>query len=308
MLSKKILQLLMHQQSSIQSQGAQIRRTKSYGMEKKKGAFTVKSAYHLAVQIDSNQKAAPSNNHAHDPMWRKFWNIKAIPKAKICVWRNIQNSLPTGSNINLKGIYTNPICFWCRKHTESVEHIFWGCKFSKFAWRKIIPLMDGLFSLNRGQWTARDHWRWMEENLGTEDLEKAILVLWSLWNQRNQSIQSNQDPDFKYLTRAVNANIKEEKKRVSANLFSLSCLNPSGSESLSSHASWEPPPAGVWKLNVDASRSEMSQTSGLGWILRDSTGSPICGGLKRINSSWSIKMLEMKAILEGLKSLQSKSI
>lgn len=38
-------------------------------------------------------------------------------------------------------------------------------------------------------------------------------------------------------------------------------------------------------------------------MVRDSSGSPICVGMQEINNQWSIKVLEMKANLEGVKSI-----
>lgn len=46
---------------------------------------------------------------------------------------------------------------------------------------------------------------------------------------------------------------------------------------------------------------ESQNRGGIGWIMRDSSGSTICRGLRIINGKWSIKMLEMRAILEGLR-------
>lgn len=37
--------------------------------------------------------------------------------------------------------------------------------------------------------------------------------------------------------------------------------------------------------------------------MRDFPGSTICSGIKRFNGIWPVKMLEMRAILEGLRSL-----
>lgn len=57
---------------------------------------------------------------------------------------------------------------------------------------------------------------------------------------------------------------------------------------------------------MDASNNEPKQCGGRGgWILRDSSGSPICMRYKKIKKNWSVKTLEIKAIHEGLRSLHS---
>lgn len=69
-----------------------------------------------------------------------------------------------------------------------------------------------------------------------------------------------------------------------------------------SSQSWSPPPQNFWKLNTDATWSEEKGIGGLGWIARDSNGSFIFAGFKKMKKNWSILCLELKAIEEGLRS------
>lgn len=127
----------------------------------KKGLFTVKSAYFLAQQLSNKTEASTSNTNHLDKDWRKFWKLKAIPKAKIGVWKMINDSIPSKMNIIKKGIQINPLCSFCRSFEESTKHILWECKVVKSIWKQFIPLMFGLFALNRETWTSHDYWSWM---------------------------------------------------------------------------------------------------------------------------------------------------
>lgn len=70
--------------------------------------------------------------------------------------------------------------------------------------------------------------------------------------------------------------------------------------------SWSPPPQNCWKINTDASWSEEKGVGGLGWIVRDSNGSFIFAGFKKVKKKWPILCLELKAIEEGLRCLLDK--
>lgn len=96
-----------------------------------KGIFSVKSAYHLAISIQRNHKVSTSFEGEPILMWMRFWNLKTIPKAKICAWRIIHDSIPTKSNIRKKGINTNALCTFCRKFEETSTHSLWNCKIAK---------------------------------------------------------------------------------------------------------------------------------------------------------------------------------
>lgn len=78
-------------------------------------------------------------------------------------------------------------------------------------------------------------------------------------------------------------------------------------KTLTSQVRWKPPPVDAWKLNSDAPWSESQKRGGIGWIFRDSSGSSICMEFQQIKEKWSIKILEMKEILEGLKNIPSTS-
>lgn len=53
---------------------------------------------------------------------------------------------------------------------------------------------------------------------------------------------------------------------------------------------------------IDANRR-----GGLGWVIRDSSGSLIGAGCVQVDRKWSIKAMEGQAIIEGLKAYHSLS-
>lgn len=63
----------------------------------------------------------------------------------------MNDALPTGQNIQRKGIDANSCCLLCRKAEESVVHIFWRCKFAEKLWENIIPKFHSFFLFVQGQ-------------------------------------------------------------------------------------------------------------------------------------------------------------
>lgn len=193
-------------------------------------------------------------------------------------------------------------CFLCRAAEESTTHLFWNCKKVKRIWVSCLPLTQDLFSLNRSCWDPDHYWQWMADKLGKEDLEIAIIILWSVWKHRNAVHQKESSPDSKLILRYIESYSNRERNSKNVHQSQENDPPPVCPKSLASHSDWIPPPANLWKLNVDASKSESPSLGGVGWILCDSLGSPICMGYKRIKEDWSVKWLEIKAIQEGIRS------
>lgn len=133
------------------------------------------------------------------------------------------------------------------------------------------------------------------KSLSKEELSKAGLLMWALWNARNRCKINNQFPDTRQIFRSI-ANFLEE--------FDRGCrgyLEDSKLKSLLSHPPWRSSDRGWWKLNTDASWSNSELRGDLGWVIRDSTESLVGAGCKQIHRKWSIEALEGDAIQEGLK-------
>lgn len=116
--------------------------------------------------------------------------------------------------------------------------------------------------------------------MGNEELEKAIIILWSIWRHKNLVQQNESSPDSNNIIRIIERNLKLEEN---AKHSYQSNMNQSPPKSLTSRATWNPPLENVWKLNVDASWNENQCCGGVGWILCDSSRSSICMGYKKIN-------------------------
>ncbi|KAK2650302.1 hypothetical protein Ddye_017791 [Dipteronia dyeriana] len=64
--------------------------------------------------------------------------------------------------------------------------------------------------------------------------------------------------------------------------------------------SWKPPPAGMVKLNTDASVKEGHNLIGLGMVLRDNRGRVLVAASKTVQGNFSAEIGEILALREGL--------
>lgn len=89
-----------------------------------KGIFLVKSAYHLAKNLSSRDNPSGSNNSKSKAIWKSIWKAKCSSRAKIVVWKIINNIIPTKINIINKGIDANNLCCLCRANQGTITHVF----------------------------------------------------------------------------------------------------------------------------------------------------------------------------------------
>lgn len=64
----------------------------------RKGAFSVKSVYYLALQQVKMTSGKPSNSRARNQMWRELWKLKVPATIRCFLWRACQDILPTRLN------------------------------------------------------------------------------------------------------------------------------------------------------------------------------------------------------------------
>lgn len=112
-----------------------------------------------------------------------------MPRIKICIWRLINNIIPSKLNLIAKGIETNPLCVFCRSKEESTIHHLWGCKFSKEIWQAFFPSLHDFFANCRSNWKLINFWKGISERLDKEELKRATILLWNLWSYRNKNLE-----------------------------------------------------------------------------------------------------------------------
>lgn len=80
----------------------------------KKGIFSIKSAYHLGMEMFEAQAATTFNSNRQSNRWKHFWKTNVGPKIKIACWKIVQDIIPLKCNLRRKGILTDNVCSFVR--------------------------------------------------------------------------------------------------------------------------------------------------------------------------------------------------
>ncbi|GJZ10827.1 RNA-directed DNA polymerase, eukaryota, partial [Tanacetum coccineum] len=119
------------------------------------------------------------------------WNRFLPKKINIFIWRTLQDRLPSRWNLSRRGIEVASItCPICDNGIDTSYHSLWVCSLATTVWIRVFNWLDlhppSIPNL-RGLYT------WLDD-LHMSSNKKAILevvcgvVLWSLWNFRNETI------------------------------------------------------------------------------------------------------------------------
>nr|POE80751.1 putative ribonuclease h protein [Quercus suber] len=92
-----------------------------------KGSFTVKSTYLIANSVPNVLEATHVN-------WKKLWNLKALERLKMLLWRLCYDILLTKENLSERFIITESSCNLCKNAFESACHIFLFYPVTKALW------------------------------------------------------------------------------------------------------------------------------------------------------------------------------
>ena len=151
--------------------------------ENKKGAFSVKTTYRVAIRINQQEQVENSLAQKDRRLWNRIWKLNIPPKVRNFVWRACSDILPNSTNLCRKRIPLNPACAICQQHDETVAHALWGCPLARNVWALVKGKMQ--------KWSSKveDFYILVRELMGvltTKELEVWAIVSWSIWNARNR--------------------------------------------------------------------------------------------------------------------------
>lgn len=132
--------LLTPQVRSLHNIIQQIPISKSGGVDKlirvvtKKGTFSVRSTYHLAIQLKQTVKGETSRGKEEEDFWLKSWQLQILGKVKNFIWPALKNILPTRFNLLSKKIKCKRLCLICKQEERTVIHMLCNCPASSDVW------------------------------------------------------------------------------------------------------------------------------------------------------------------------------
>jgi hypothetical protein len=154
------------------------------------GIFTVKSAYHIALNLQSSTtQEESSTGDPYRSLWKTIWHMKLPSKIRIFAWRTCKQGLPTMEILQRRGLNVNPSCPRCNEGAESISHAIWECSKIREIWR----LGDFLDILPVQVSDVREIILILMEKGLIGQLEFFWMVAWNVWWDRNKRIQTKKN-------------------------------------------------------------------------------------------------------------------
>ncbi|XP_035546523.1 uncharacterized protein LOC118348595 [Juglans regia] len=121
------------------------------------------------------------------------------------------------------------------------------------------------------------------------EMETLVLCAWGLWYRRNKLMYENKKLSPK---QAIDHALSLYQEHLSATYEQKRGLMP--------QCRWQPPPAGVLKLNIDGATFHEQCRSGVGMVLRDERGKVLFTASKPEHDVSDPIEIEFLAVLRGL--------
>ncbi|XP_057953981.1 uncharacterized protein LOC131148278 [Malania oleifera] len=120
--------------------------------------------------------------------WRKeVWFNGSQPKHAFCLWLTLKGKLCTCDK--LVGVETDQRCTYYNTKTESIDHLFFKCKFTGEVWRIIREWLG----LKRSMTTIKAAVKWMHKEAKGKNIQAAgrtitlAAIVYYIWNFGNKS-------------------------------------------------------------------------------------------------------------------------
>ena len=200
------------------------------------GAFTVKSAYWIAMEMKEAEQEGTSGNAVQSQIWKTIWLAEVPNKIKNFVWQACQNILPTKSNLFRQHVLSSDACDQCGQSSETTSHVHLYCDFSRSVWESCNLLVDCHCTFADVAWK-------LSCDVGSSAISLAhfMAIAWNIWRNRNR-IRHGEEPKKKENLIIEASRFISEFQAVQDPPIPYACL---------SQTSWLPPEPGVYKANVD---------------------------------------------------------
>jgi ribonuclease HI len=265
-------------------------------MDSTQGNYSVKSGYNLLCNISGRLDDAASRDD-----WSSLWKINAPSKAKHLLWRICRGCLPTRVRLQERHVPCPIACPLCDFVTEDDWHFLCDCAVSMQARQaagieqQLMPRLQRAASVSELIFNVCTH----------EDKDTAgifAMVVWVLWNNRNNKVWNDMaDPG-----RSIGFKARHSWEEWS-NVQQMQHVSAS-SVQIQSVLSWQKPPHGWYKCNVDAGFHQGINKTSTSWVLRDHLGRFVMAETTWFEGNYSVVEGEALALIEALKAMQLRNI
>jgi hypothetical protein len=254
------------------------------------GMFSVRSAYHLGMDIQRRLRGEPSNPVIKSLLWKNIWAVKVPNPVKLFLWKACHNLIPTKVNLFRRRVVEDKSCPCCKREDESIIHAIWTCPGAQDVWG-CEPVQFQKCSTQVQDFTLL--LEQLMQKLDMEHLCLVAIVARRIWLRRNLLVFEGKftPPNIVF----------DEAKLECGEYHRCNILDPPTSTVEGSGPSdillWQPPPHGRLKANWDESIHRRAGCIGFGCIVRDSSGGVMGAACKYQKVIVEPKMAEVMAAL-----------
>ncbi|KAG7567314.1 Reverse transcriptase zinc-binding domain [Arabidopsis thaliana x Arabidopsis arenosa] len=266
----------------------------------KDGNYSVKSGYWTATNMAINDET-PQPPLAHSPdIAASIWKLSITPKLKHFLWRVASKAIGTAENLRRRNINVNPYCSHCCNVLETCDHTFFTCPYAVSVWRAAgLPINQ----LCDPDTTIEDKLRQLFKinNDGHINRSTRFLpfwIMWRLWKGRNNLVFNR-----KAITTMETVNqAATDTKEWLDNAQKSDLTTRTAQVTKARREGWSKPPPGIMKCNYDVSHHDGNRASGLGWIIRDSTGAVLDCGMGKFQGRITTEEAECTSLIWALQA------
>lgn len=235
--------------------------------------------------------------HSNDPNiwnWDNIWRANIPLKVRNFVWRLGRDVLPHRVNLQKCGINTSCLCALCGVNPENNWHLFIDCPVTIKVWKDA-----NLWNLiNARAELSDDFTTFLFSTLDVVPVtvrNKLLMVLWSIWNHRNDA----------WLNDAVKATTRVTRQASNVLCDWLATNELRLQQGLNVRPDrcdlWHSPPAGFFKCNIDAAIFGDTHQSGFGAVFRDDHGASVAARSTITCGTPLVKECEAMALANAIK-------
>jgi ribonuclease HI len=258
--------------------------------EEHNGEYTVKSGYRLLMQ---EKEEGRRRGILGD--WKSLWKIRAPPKAKHLLWRICRDCLPTRTQLQQHHVQCPAVCELCRGANEDVWHVLFDCEESRNCWT--MAGLDTVISTRLDQfYEAKEVIFDICSKESKEVAGRAALMIWLLWNNRNQWLWNNE--------KRTATQLGVQALHMWEEWFAVQRFHDSTrvEEQVQHAQQWLPPRHGWIKCNVDAGFHNDGRITSGGWCFRNDVGLFVRAGSFWLSGGLSVHEAEALTLLEAMKT------
>ena len=226
------------------------------------GIFTVRSTYHMEMELKRRESGMGSEQSRNTHLWKALWGLKVPNSSKVFLWRACRNILPSMDNLLRRGVVKEDRCILCDNGSETLVHVLWECPSAVDVWGACCGKIQKCSFLGNGFLDI------LEQSLNRcshEDVNLFAILAKKLWARRNAVLHGGE---------FTHPNLLVQQGEVLLLQFTDAAGKGGAGlvETCVGDEKWSPPSVGKLKANWDVSFDTKQKRMGVGVIVRDHNG------------------------------------